>query len=166
MRKFLLVVASVGLLLAQSGVAQARNPGRGLYAFPVLNATYSRFFGWQDSDKKIFNDGVDLLAPAGSYVHAWSTGKVQSVGYNPKCGWQITITYTIWATTYCNIQKEYTYPIGADVDAGTTVGVLSAPPGQKYTVLHWTLRADGELVNPFEVAEDIQKKNKQASKKK
>jgi murein DD-endopeptidase MepM/ murein hydrolase activator NlpD len=160
MRKFLPAVASVALLLSQSGLAQAKSPVGDIYSFPVENASYSRFFGWQDQEKKVFNDGVDLLAPAGSYVKAWAAGTVQSVGYNPQCGWQITLTYNNWVTTYCNVKKEYTYPIGGAVDAGTTVGVLASPPGQKYVVLHWTLKENGKMVNPYQVAQDIGKINK------
>ncbi len=160
MRKFLSIVSSLGLVFGQLGVAEAKNPQREFYTFPVAKATYSRLFGWQDAEQKIFNDGVDLLAPAGSNVYAWSAGTVQSVAYNSQCGWQIVIVYKAWTTIYCNLSKEDTYPIGREIDARIPIGKLASPPGQKFAVLHWTLKEYGKLINPYEVAQDIEKFNK------
>lgn len=160
MKKFVSVAASVGLLLAQIRIAQAKSPQQDLYTFPVAKATYSRLFGWQDAEKRIFNDGVDLLAPAGSNIYSWSEGTVKSFGYNPQCGWQMVIVYKAWTTIYCNLSKEDTYPIGQEIDARIPIGKLASPPGQKFAVLHWTLKEYGKLINPYEVAQDIEKFNK------
>lgn len=127
------------------------------YSFPVQNsAGYARYFGWQDSAHKKFNPGIDLLAPGGSWVAAWSSGTVKEISYSPECGWRIIITYKSWSTEYCNIGGGVTVPVGRQVQAGEVVAKLEGTPYNTLTTLHWRIRYKGKLIDPYKIIRMIQ----------
>jgi murein DD-endopeptidase MepM/ murein hydrolase activator NlpD len=143
--------------LTTDAIAQPAVITASRYSFPVQNFVgYSRYFGWQDASKKQFNDGIDILASKGSYVHAWSRGTIKDISYNPQCGWRMTITYLDWSTDYCGIGGGVTVDVGQDVQAGDVVAKLDDQSTNGKAVLHWSLRYKGNLVNPYEVIRMMQ----------
>lgn len=51
--------------------------------------------------------GVDLVAPAGSYVVAAREGTVADAGRAQACGWYVTVEHAnAWRTVYCHLRSD------------------------------------------------------------
>ncbi len=51
--------------------------------------------------------GVDLVAPAGSYVVAAREGTIAESGHARSCGWYVTVAHeNSWRTVYCHLRSD------------------------------------------------------------
>lgn len=54
-----------------------------------------------------FHRGIDLVAPAGSYVVAAREGRVTEVAYDRRCGWYLKVVHPRgWQTVYCHLLEN------------------------------------------------------------
>lgn len=96
----------------QSNQIASRNTWRGA-SFPVENfQSYSSPFGYRRSATGgagwEFHSGLDLVAPQGSYIRSWWTGKVLKVADGDACGTHIIVQSGPWQHVYCHMQGQVT----------------------------------------------------------
>ena len=150
-----------------SQVATSNNWGGA--SFPVENfQTYSSPFGYRRSATGgpgwEFHRGLDLVAPQGSYIRNWWTGKVVKVSDKTGCGTHIVIKSGDWQHTYCHmkgrveahagnrylIDREGGIQIweGQQVSAGTRIGRVGMTGRTTGPHLHWGLKYANNYVDP------------------
>lgn len=138
-------------------------------SFPVENfQTYSSAFGYRRSatggSKTEFHRGLDLVAPQGSYIRNWWTGKVVKVSGQTGCGTHIVIQSGDWEHVYCHmkghveVQGGNRYLIdreggiqiweGQNVSAGTRIGRVGMTGRTTGPHLHWGLKYANNYVDP------------------
>jgi len=103
-----------------------------------------------------FHGGLDLAAPQGSYIRSWADGLVSNVEYDPRCGWHVKVESTPWTHTYCHI-SAVGVQVGDLVKAGQVIAAVGATGRATGPHLHWTLRYNGQLVDPSLVLQEMQK---------
>ncbi|WP_287129372.1 M23 family metallopeptidase [Candidatus Cyanaurora vandensis] len=129
-------------------------------SFPVDSfKRISSAFGWRSNATTNkgteFHSGLDLAAPQGAYIRAWADGLVQKVAYDPRCGWQVSVDSKPWTHTYCHI-SAVAVKVGDVVRAGQVIAAVGATGRATGPHLHWTLRYNGELVDPYQVLLQMQ----------
>lgn len=129
-------------------------------SFPVDNfSRISSRFGRRSSatggEGQEFHNGLDLAAPAGSYIRSWAAGTVKKVEYDSRCGWHVVVESGPWTHLYCHIQAV-AVEAGNVVEAGQIIAAVGSTGRSTGPHLHWTLRYRGELVNPEQVLEQMQ----------
>ncbi len=144
-------------------------------SFPVENfQSYTSPFGYRISPvdgKPQFHNGLDLAAPIGSYVRSWWSGKVTKVSDNTLCGTSLTIESGSWSHSYCHLNghvenstkgpylidreggiqilQGQTIPVGARIGRVGMTGRTTGPH------LHWTLKYNGNYVDPALVLKEM-----------
>jgi murein DD-endopeptidase MepM/ murein hydrolase activator NlpD len=103
-----------------------------------------------------FHNGLDLAAPQGSYIRSWADGYVTAVEYDPRCGWHVKVDSTPWAHTYCHI-SAVAVRMGDLVKAGQVIAAVGTTGRSTGPHLHWTLKYNGQLINPYQVLLEMQK---------
>jgi murein DD-endopeptidase MepM/ murein hydrolase activator NlpD len=129
-------------------------------SFPVDHfSRISSRFGHRSSatggEGQEFHNGLDLAAPAGSYIRSWAAGTVKKVEYDSRCGWHVIVESGPWTHLYCHIQAVGVEP-GSIVEAGQVIAAVGSTGRSTGPHLHWTLRYQGELINPEQVLEQMQ----------
>lgn len=152
----------------QSNQIASRNTWRGA-SFPVENfQSYSSPFGYRRSATGgagwEFHSGLDLVAPQGSYIRSWWTGKVLKVADGDACGTHIIVQSGPWQHVYCHMQGQVTtqgdsrYLIdreggiqiseGQLVSAGSRIGRVGMTGRTTGPHLHWGLKYANNYVDP------------------
>lgn len=152
----------------QSNQIASRNSWRGA-SFPVENfQSYSSPFGYRRSATGgagwEFHSGLDLVAPQGSYIRSWWTGKVLKVADGDACGTHIIIQSGPWQHVYCHMQGQVAtqgdsrYLIdreggiqiseGQLVSAGSRIGRVGMTGRTTGPHLHWGLKYANNYVDP------------------
>jgi murein DD-endopeptidase MepM/ murein hydrolase activator NlpD len=156
----------LGAVLLSSPVLADQNPtdqNQNLWqtvSFPVDHfSRISSRFGHRSSatggEGQEFHNGLDLAAPAGSYIRSWAAGTVKKVEYDSRCGWHVIVESGPWTHLYCHIQAVGVEP-GSIVEAGQVIAAVGSTGRSTGPHLHWTLRYQGELINPEQVLEQMQ----------
>jgi murein DD-endopeptidase MepM/ murein hydrolase activator NlpD len=156
LRKLLLTTALL-LSVASAGFA-TENPQQQQMAmwrqvsFPLDNFTrFSSRFGWRGSPTggrgSEFHSGLDMPAPTGSYLRAWADGQVVDVSYDSRCGNHVIIVSGDWRSAYCHL-SAMSVKVGDFVQAGQVVAAVGSTGRSTGPHLHWTLRYQGQLVDP------------------
>ena len=140
-------------------------------SFPVENfQVYTSPFGYRSSPTSggsEFHSGLDMAAPEGSYIRNWWTGKVVEVSDSGNCGTSIALESGGWTHLYCHmsgrvemlggvpylvdraggiqIREGQIIPTGARIGRVGMTGRTTGPH------LHWTLKYNGELIDPARV---------------
>ncbi len=139
-------------------------------SFPVENFQgYKTPFGYYklpngSYDKKRFHQGLDFVAPEGSFVRNWWAGKVIKVAVDLECGTSITVQSGDWQHTYCNLKGtiksngkvKYLNDLnggiqileGQTVETGTRIGRITKGERLSSSHLHWILKYRRQLVDP------------------
>lgn len=138
-------------------------------SFPVENFQYySSPFGYRRSATGgsgiEFHSGLDLVAPQGSYIRSWWTGKVVMVADDDACGTQVVIQSGAWEHVYCHMQGQVgtqgnnRYLIdreggilvweGQMVQAGVRIGRVGMTGRTTGPHLHWGLKYGKNYIDP------------------
>lgn len=138
-------------------------------SFPVENFQYySSPFGYRRSPTGGYNwefhRGLDLVAPQGSYIRNWWSGKVVKIADGDACGTQIIIQSGAWEHIYCHmkghvekqggnnylIDREGGIQIweGQQVSAGSRIGRVGMSGRTTGPHLHWGLKYANKYVDP------------------
>jgi hypothetical protein len=122
-------------------------------SFPVENfQEYTSAFGYRRS------------VPEGSYIRNWWTGRVSVVSDNTACGTSVHVQSGPWVHIYCHMSgyvgrdNRGRYMVdnragiriweGQIIPAGARIGRVGMTGRTTGPHLHWTLRYQGQLVNP------------------
>jgi murein DD-endopeptidase MepM/ murein hydrolase activator NlpD len=100
-----------------------------------------------------WHNGIDIVAPYGTAVHASGAGRVVYVGWNYADGadpaWIVIIAHSSSLTTwYAHMQSRYVVRAGQIVHAGQTIGYEGNTGHSTGAHLHWMVEFDGNFVNP------------------
>jgi len=164
-----LLVALLALLLPSRQGAQARTPSSKTASktaaqrkpwlfFPVDVSRFDRVsskYGIRRlKGHKELHRGVDLVAPAGSWVVAAREGRVSDVGHARACGWYVTVEHAnAWRTVYCHLRndpKRMGVTKGLYVPLMGIVGQVGSTGHSTGPHLHFSLLDDrGEARDPL-----------------
>lgn len=151
--------------------------------WPVPGHTYiSSHFGKRvspTSGASSMHSGIDIPAPEGTEIISIMDGKVTSTAWGGAGGYTITIESLdgIYKFSYCHSDPNYIVRVGQKVEKGQVIGKV----GQKYTEgpsnnpykdstgkstngattgchCHFTLRKDGNLIDPEEFLNEARNK--------
>ena len=131
-----------------------------LYIYPTDITSISSSFGYRDLfGKNNFHDGVDFLAPQGSYVYSTMSGVVVLSKFINGYGNCVTILHDNgYKSLYAHLSEEFLVTSGEYVKQGDIIGKV----GPKYLSngilngnttgphLHFSIIAEnGKFVNPL-----------------
>ena len=135
--------------------------GASSYGRPPTSTTYGRppgtasYGNWQQgprSPRSLFmHEGVDLVAPAGTPVHAAADGIVFGAGPNGRYGNWIRIDHAGKLATVYGHLAGFAPGIGAGstVSRGDVIGYVGSTGRSTGAHLHFELLSDGKPVNPI-----------------
>ncbi len=156
-------------LIPRSVAQEFGAPGWELGSFPVENfQTYSSPFGYRQSPTggygTEFHNGLDFAAPEGSYIRNWWAGQVIEVSDDTACGTLVRVQSGAWQHVYCHMSGRVETDSrgkvmvdrggnvqiweGQTVSTGMRIGRVGMTGRTTGPHLHWTLRFQGQLVNP------------------
>ena len=102
-----------------------------------------------------FHQGIDIVAPCLTPVHAAGSGVIVFVGYNPydppPKAWLVIIAHsTTMVTWYAHMTGKAPAGIyyGAQVSAGQVIGTENTTGHSSGCHLHWAVRVNGVFMNP------------------
>ncbi|MGD0018239.1 MAG: peptidoglycan DD-metalloendopeptidase family protein [Candidatus Limnocylindrales bacterium] len=102
-----------------------------------------------------FHQGIDIVAPCLTPVHAAGSGVIVFVGYNPydppPRAWLVIIAHsTSMVTWYAHMTGKAPAGIhvGAQVSAGQVIGTENTTGHSTGCHLHWAVRVNGVFMNP------------------
>jgi len=152
--------------------------------WPVPGHTYiSSHFGNRDAPTQgasTSHSGIDIPAPEGSKIISIMDGKVISTGWGGAGGYTITIESLdgVYKFSYCHSDPNFIVNKGDEVKKGQVIGkvgpkYLEGPPNNPYKDsngnktngattgchCHFTLRKNGELIDPEEFLEEARNKD-------
>ncbi len=102
-----------------------------------------------------FHQGIDIVAPYGTPVHASGDGQVVYIGWNyadgPDPAWIVIIAHSQGLQTwYAHMSPQYPGGIhaGSSVHAGQVIGYEGSTGHSTGAHLHWAVMLNGTFVNP------------------
>ncbi|HEY0670553.1 MAG TPA: peptidoglycan DD-metalloendopeptidase family protein, partial [Sphingobacteriaceae bacterium] len=120
---------------------------RGKLPSPVNNGVIIQHFGAQKYGKvTVYNDGINIKAPAGSSVHAVFSGDVIKVIYILN-SYTVMIRHGEYFTVYSKM-KNPTVSAGQKVTVKQVLGTVATDPVEKTTELQFQIWKNGAPVNP------------------
>jgi murein DD-endopeptidase MepM/ murein hydrolase activator NlpD len=112
-------------------------------------------FSWEPPNGSCahYHNGIDIVAPYGSPVHAAGAGRVVYVGWNYADGsnpaWIVVIAHSQeLATWYAHLQPRYPVRAGDTVSQGQVIGYEGSTGHSTGAHLHWIVTFNGTPVNP------------------
>lgn len=147
-------------------------------SFPVENfQSYTSGFGYRISPvtgERQFHTGLDMAAPRGSYIRSWWGGNVSDLSDNTACGTLITIQSGQWQHVYCHLEGYVEdsgngkflvdrdggiqITLGQDIPAGARIGRIGMSGRTTGPHLHWTLKYNGDYIDPALVLKEMFKR--------
>jgi murein DD-endopeptidase MepM/ murein hydrolase activator NlpD len=156
------LAAKIAKLAAEQGIT-GRIPSEynGLLQWPMGGKISQEFgcTGWP-SEPRVgncahFHQGIDIVAPCLTPVHAAGAGVVLFVGYNPADppprAWLVIIAHSSHLVTwYAHMTAKAPAGIyyGAQVAAGQVIGTENTTGHSTGCHLHWAVLVDGVFKNP------------------
>jgi len=102
-----------------------------------------------------FHQGIDIVAPCLTPVHAAGSGVIVFVGYNPydppPQAWLVIIAHSTHMVTWYAHMTGKAPPgivLGAEVSAGQMIGTENTTGHSTGCHLHWAVRVNGGFMNP------------------
>ncbi len=141
--------ATAGL---SSNAGNARPPTSTTYGRPPGTPSYGNWQRGARSPRSLFmHEGVDLVAPAGTPVHAAADGIVVGAGPNGRYGNWIRIDHGGKLATVYGHLAGFAPGIetGAVVSRGDLIGFVGSTGRSPGAHLHFELLSDGKPVNPI-----------------
>jgi murein DD-endopeptidase MepM/ murein hydrolase activator NlpD len=125
-----------------------------------MGGTVSQNFGctgmsWEPplGDCAHYHQGIDVVAPYGTPIHASGAGRVAYIGWNWADGadpaWIVILAHSgSLETWYAHMQPRYPVSLGDWVNAGQVVGYEGNTGHSTGAHLHWAVRRNGIFTNP------------------
>lgn len=135
-----------------SSAGNARPPTSTTYGRPPGTASYGNWQQGSRAPRSLFmHEGVDLVAPAGTPVHAAADGIVVGAGPNGRYGNWIRINHGGKLATVYGHLAGFAAGIeaGSTVSRGDVIGFVGSTGRSTGAHLHFELLSDGKPVNPI-----------------
>ena len=140
-------------------VSEPSSEAETLYSVPTVGTVSKKYY----ADSLVFSEtledyrthsGIDIIAPVGSAVMAYSAGTIKSVKEDALMGWTIEIEHD-YGLTSCYMNLASTIPIdiqpGKKVKAGDIIGAIGNTAlleiGDE-AHLHFELKVEGVNIDP------------------
>ena len=149
------------LAAAQGGKGRIPSEYSGQLVWPMGGKISQEFgcTGWPAEPRvgacAHFHQGIDLVAPCLTPVHAAGSGIIVFVGYNPydppPRAWLVIIAHsTNMVTWYAHMTGKAPPGIvlGAEVSSGQVIGTENTTGHSTGCHLHWAVRVNGVFMNP------------------
>ncbi len=112
-------------------------------------------FSWEPPQGSCahWHNGIDIVAPYGTPIHAAGDGTVVYVGWNYADGanpaWIVIIAHSTSLTTwYAHMQPRYPVQAGDHVTQGQVIGYEGSTGHSTGAHLHWMVDLNGTFVDP------------------
>lgn len=116
---------------------------------PVNGAYISSGFGWRRRPRRDFHEGLDLVAPRGTPIHATAAGKVVFVGWEGGFGNKVRIDHGYgFKTVYTHLDR-IKVRWGEFVKKGDVIGTLGNTGYSTGPHLHYEVQHRGKNVDPI-----------------
>jgi len=156
-RQYQQLLADSAALTKKIQELQAKNKraymGTGEFRWPVPSSTrVTSDYGWRIHPilkTKRFHDGVDIAAPSGSSVVAADDGIVIYTGWYGSYGNTIIVDHGGSISTQYSHLSKILVENGAKVNKGDEIGLVGSTGLSTGPHLHFTVRKNGELANPW-----------------
>lgn len=147
------------LVAAQSSRGSIPSQYSGTLAWPMAGAITQDFgctgviFEPPYGNCPHYHNGIDIVAPYGTPVHAAGDGTVVYVGWNYADGanpaWIVIIAHSSSLVTwYAHMQPKYPVHAGDHVSKGDVIGYEGSTGHSTGAHLHWMVEFNGTFVNP------------------
>jgi murein DD-endopeptidase MepM/ murein hydrolase activator NlpD len=149
------------LAAAQGGKGRIPSKYSGQLLWPMGGSVSQNFgcTGWFAEPRvgncAHFHQGIDIVAPCLTPVHAAGAGVIVFIGYNPydppPQAWLVIIAHsTDMVTWYAHMTGKAPPGIvlGAEVSAGEVIGTENTTGHSTGCHLHWAVRVNGVFMNP------------------
>ncbi len=133
-------------------------PPAGSYIYPVENGRITSTFGTRyhpiTKDYK-FHDGIDIAADEGTPVYAAAGGTVETAAYDAAYGNYVVIDHGGGVKTVYRHLRDSAVKKGDAVKAGDKVGTAGATGEAAGPHLHFSIKQNGEYIDPLPLFETI-----------
>lgn len=119
--------------------------------WPVNGVLSSSFGGRSDpfSGEGAFHTGVDLVAPAGTPVHATADGVITTAGWSGAYGKLVVIDHGNGLDTYYAHLSQFLVVPGQEVRRGEVIALSGGTGRATGPHMHYEVRLHGTPVNPY-----------------
>ena len=149
------------LAAAQGGKGRIPSKYSGQLQWPMGGSVSQNFgcTGWF-SEPRVgncahFHQGIDIVAPCLTPVHAAGDGVIVFIGFNPydppPQAWLVIIAHSTEMVTWYAHMTGKAPPgivLGAEVSAGEVIGTENTTGHSTGCHLHWAVRVNGVFMNP------------------
>ncbi len=121
--------------------------------FGVTTGRFTSAYGWRIhpiTGVRTFHDGIDIAAPTGTNVYAYTDGTVTTVGYDRYYGKYIVINHGGGLTTIYKHLSSYLVKLGDKVSVGQHIGEMGNTGFSTGSHLHFEVRVNGSTRNPLD----------------
>lgn len=94
------------------------------------------------------HNGIDLVQPAGTPIHATGPGTVVLTGWHGGYGWMVEIDHGMGVRTRYAHMQSILAEKGQKVEVGTKVGLVGSSGRSSGPHLHYEILIDGKAVDP------------------
>lgn len=119
----------------------------GTVCLPMAGEVVSGFGYREENGKQVFHYGVDIAAPEGTEVAAFSGGTVTVAGESPSFGRYVVISDGVIETRYHHLSRV-SVTGGQTVTAGQTIGLCGSTGDTDVSMLYFSISQEGVYLNP------------------
>jgi len=101
------------------------------------------------------HNGVDLMVDEGTPILAYAAGEVDYVGESPEYGLYLQLKHADGRTTFYAHCKDISVKKGQQVTVGEKIGEVGATGNVTGAHLHFEMRQDGVLIDPYQYIKTI-----------
>ena len=134
--------------LTNANIKKQLNPNR----IPIHKGWYSSNFGWRIdpfTKKRAFHEGVDFIAPPGSYILAAGGGVVVFSSFHPQYGNMIEIDHGNGLVTRYAHALKLKAKVGQVVVRGQKIAIVGSTGRSTGLHLHFEVRRYGKPQDPM-----------------
>ena len=111
-------------------------------------------YGWRSFGGGQFHNGIDLTFKdqnvLGAPIYAPLAGEITANYFNDRSGNQVVLDSGFAKFGFAHLQNKSPLPIGTKVKKGQVIGYVGNTGTSTGAHLHFTLRLDGEIVDPIQ----------------
>lgn len=127
--------------------------GSGGFNFGVVNGRFTSGFGYRSDPftrRRVMHTGIDVAAPSGSAVRAYTDGRVITAGWTGMGGNGVVIDHGNGLVTAYYHLSRINVSVGQQVSVGQTIGGVGSTGYSTGSHLHFEVRINGRHVNPLD----------------
>ncbi len=127
--------------------------GSGGFNFGVVNGRFTGGFGYRNDPftrRRVMHNAIDVAAPSGSAVRAYTDGRVITAGWTGMGGNGVVIDHGNGLKTGYYHLSRINVSVGQQVSVGQTIGGVGSTGYSTGPHLHFEVMVNGRFVNPLD----------------